>query len=121
MAAAELTLRPGGAMIAHSSRFGTSSHGHGVAFHRPPAARLHRARLFPCLYLGPARHPAGGGASRHVGAERDHIRGDLFGDRAITEGSALIDLDAPQRAEDAALVPIDMRIHAPASSRPSRR
>ena len=40
------------------------------------------------------------------------IRGDLFGDRAIVEGSALIDLDAPQRAEDAALVPIDMRIHA---------
>ncbi|SDS73150.1 quinoprotein dehydrogenase-associated SoxYZ-like carrier [Bradyrhizobium canariense] len=38
------------------------------------------------------------------------IKGDLFKNRPILDGSGLVILDAPRRAEDAALVPIGMRV-----------
>ncbi len=45
------------------------------------------------------------------------IKGDIFKDRPILDGSGLVILDAPRRAEDAALVPIGMRVNfAPTTS-----
>ena len=39
------------------------------------------------------------------------IKGDIFKDRPILDGSGLVVLDAPRRAEDSALVPIGMRVN----------
>ena len=39
------------------------------------------------------------------------IRGDIFKDRPILDGSGLVVLDAPRRAEDSAIVPIGMRVN----------
>ena len=39
------------------------------------------------------------------------IKGDIFKDRAILDGAGLVVLDAPRRAEDAAVVPIGMRVN----------
>jgi sulfur-oxidizing protein SoxY len=38
------------------------------------------------------------------------IRGDIFKDRPILDGSGLVVLEAPRRAEDAAVVPIGMHV-----------
>src|SRR5215213_4041543 len=40
----------------------------------------------------------------------DAIRPQIFGERAIEDGSSVIELVAPKRAEDAALVPIDLLV-----------
>ena len=40
----------------------------------------------------------------------DAIRPQIFGERAIEDGSSVVELVAPKRAEDAALVPIDLLI-----------
>src|ERR1700735_1882506 len=39
------------------------------------------------------------------------IRGDIFKHRPILDGAGLVVLDAPRRAEDAAVVPIGMRVN----------
>ena len=39
------------------------------------------------------------------------IKGDIFKGRPILDGSGLVILDAPRRAEDAAVVPIGMRVN----------
>jgi sulfur-oxidizing protein SoxY len=39
------------------------------------------------------------------------IKGDIFKDRPILDGAGLLILDAPKRAEDAAVVPIGMRVN----------
>jgi sulfur-oxidizing protein SoxY len=39
------------------------------------------------------------------------IKGDIFKDRPILDGTGLVVLDAPRRAEDAAIVPIGMRVN----------
>src|SRR3984893_18260469 len=41
----------------------------------------------------------------------NNIKGDIFRDRPILDGSGLVILDAPRRAEDAAVVPIGMRVN----------
>jgi sulfur-oxidizing protein SoxY len=41
----------------------------------------------------------------------NNIRGDIFRDRPILDGSGLVVLDAPRRAENAAVVPIGMRVN----------
>ncbi|RJF80572.1 quinoprotein dehydrogenase-associated SoxYZ-like carrier [Oleomonas cavernae] len=41
------------------------------------------------------------------------IKPDIFGERAIAADAGVISLDAPDRAEDAALVPIDIHIAIP--------
>src|SRR5689334_546626 len=52
-----------------------------------------------------------------IGAEGEaswgSIRPDLFGDRPIAEDGAFVSLDAPTRAEDAALVPVDIHLSVP--------
>jgi sulfur-oxidizing protein SoxY len=40
----------------------------------------------------------------------DWLRGQLFGERPILDGSGMISLDAPYRAEDAAIVPIGLSV-----------
>jgi sulfur-oxidizing protein SoxY len=42
------------------------------------------------------------------------FRGDVFGERPIRENSSLIQLTAPPRAEDAALVPVELKAAVPA-------
>jgi sulfur-oxidizing protein SoxY len=39
------------------------------------------------------------------------IKGDIFKNRPILDGSGLVILDAPRRAEDSAIVPIGMRVN----------
>jgi sulfur-oxidizing protein SoxY len=41
------------------------------------------------------------------------LRGEMFGTRAVAEDGAFVALDAPSRAEDAALVPVDIHVSAP--------
>jgi sulfur-oxidizing protein SoxY len=41
------------------------------------------------------------------------IKGDIFKNRPVLDGSGLVVLDAPRRAEDAAIVPIGMRVNLP--------
>ncbi len=41
------------------------------------------------------------------------IKGDIFKDRPILDGAGLVVLDAPRRAEDAAIVPIGMGVNLP--------
>jgi sulfur-oxidizing protein SoxY len=41
----------------------------------------------------------------------NNIKGDIFRDRQILDGSGLVTLDAPRRAEDSAVVPIGMRVN----------
>ena len=41
----------------------------------------------------------------------NNIKGDIFKDRPILDGAGLVILDAPRRAENAALVPIGMRVN----------
>jgi sulfur-oxidizing protein SoxY len=58
-------------------------------------------------------------AARAQGATQDQpseetwnsIKGDIFKDRPILDGTGLVVLDAPRRAEDAAIVPIGMRVN----------
>jgi len=47
------------------------------------------------------------------------IKGDIFKGRPILDGSGLVTLEAPRRAEDAAIVPIGMRVNLPADDKRS--
>ena len=49
------------------------------------------------------------------------IRGDIFKDRPILDGTGLVVLDAPRRAEDAAVVPIGMRVNLAADDKRTLR
>lgn len=49
------------------------------------------------------------------------IRANIVGDKPIGDGSGLLTLDAPARAEDAALVPVTLRLAAPATGAPIAR
>jgi sulfur-oxidizing protein SoxY len=56
---------------------------------------------------------AGGWAGAHAAAEEDTwpaLAQDLFGDRTVVEDTSAVTLEAPYRAEDAALVPLTVRI-----------
>jgi sulfur-oxidizing protein SoxY len=70
--------------------------------------------LIAALHL--AVTPAAFAQSASAGADQpseetwNSIKGDIFKGRAILDGSGLVVLDAPRRAEDAALVPIGMRV-----------
>jgi sulfur-oxidizing protein SoxY len=67
--------------------------------------------------LGFAGPPAARAQSAAAGSEQpseetwNSIKGDIFKDRAIGDGAGLVILDAPRRAEDAAVVPIGMRVN----------
>jgi sulfur-oxidizing protein SoxY len=54
---------------------------------------------------------ASSGVEQPSEATWNNIKGDIFRDRAILDGTGLVMLDAPRRAENAALVPIGMRVN----------
>ena len=70
-----------------------------------------------CL-AGPLNLAGSSQASAQTAATQDQpseetwnsIKGDIFKDRPILDGTGLVVLDAPRRAEDAAVVPIGMRV-----------
>jgi sulfur-oxidizing protein SoxY len=47
----------------------------------------------------------------------NNLKGDIFKDRAILDGSGFVILEAPKRAQDAAIVPIGMRVNLPADDK----
>ena len=53
---------------------------------------------------------AGAGQDQPSEETWNSIKGDIFKDRPILDGSGLVVLDAPKRAEDSAIVPIGMRV-----------
>ena len=73
--------------------------------------------LVAALYL--ASPPAARAQAASAGQEQpseetwNSIKGDIFKDRPILDGSGLVILDAPRRAEDSAIVPIGMRVNLP--------
>jgi len=72
-----------------------------------------------CL-ASPSAALAQAGANTPANADRpseatwDNIKGDIFKDRPILDGSGFVVLDAPKRAQDAAIVPIGMHVNLPA-------
>jgi sulfur-oxidizing protein SoxY len=58
-------------------------------------------------------HAQAAGAGQDQPSEEtwNSIKGDIFKDRPILDGSGLVVLDAPKRAEDSAIVPIGMRVN----------
>jgi sulfur-oxidizing protein SoxY len=74
--------------------------------------------LIAVCFAGP---PAARAQSAAAGSEQpseetwNSIKGDIFKDRPIRDGAGLVILDAPRRAEDAAVVPIGMRVNLAAN------
>jgi sulfur-oxidizing protein SoxY len=62
---------------------------------------------------GSSRANAQAAASQDQPSEEtwNSIKGDIFKDRPILDGTGLVVLDAPRRAEDAAVVPVGMRVN----------
>jgi sulfur-oxidizing protein SoxY len=54
---------------------------------------------------------ASAGAAQPSEETWNSIKGDIFRDRPVLDGSGLVILDAPRRAEDAAVVPIGMGVN----------
>jgi sulfur-oxidizing protein SoxY len=65
--------------------------------------------LLVVLQGGAAGWAAAAGAGAADGERWAALRGALFGDRPILDGAGVISLGAPARAQDAALVPIEIR------------
>jgi sulfur-oxidizing protein SoxY len=66
-----------------------------------------------CLASPPAARAQAAPAGQEQPSEEtwNSIKGDIFKDRPILDGSGLVILDAPRRAEDSAIVPIGMRVN----------
>jgi sulfur-oxidizing protein SoxY len=66
-----------------------------------------------CLAGPPAARAQSAAAASEQPSEEawNSIKGDIFKDRPILDGAGLVILDAPRRAEDAAVVPIGMRVN----------
>src|SRR5450631_3227512 len=66
-----------------------------------------------CLAGPPAARAQSAAATSDQPSEEawNSIKGDIFKDRPILDGAGLVTLDAPRRAEDAAVVPIGMRVN----------
>jgi sulfur-oxidizing protein SoxY len=69
-----------------------------------------------CLAAASAAQAQTASASADQPSEEswNNIKGAIFKDRPILDGSGLVVLDAPKRAQDAAIVPIGMRVNLPA-------
>jgi len=65
-----------------------------------------------CLAAPPAARAQAVSARQDQPSEEtwNSIKGDIFKDRPVLDGSGLVILDAPRRAEDAAVVPIGMGV-----------
>ena len=66
-----------------------------------------------CLAGPPAARAQSAAAGSEQPSEEtwNSINGDMFKERPILDGASLVTLDAPRRAEDAAVVPIGMRVN----------
>ena len=64
-----------------------------------------------CGAVGGAAQSAAAGQDQPSEETWNSIKGDIFKDRPILDGAGLVILDAPRRAEDAAVVPIGMRVN----------
>jgi sulfur-oxidizing protein SoxY len=89
------------------------------------AALLGLAATAPAVLAGNATESAGD-ASAQERAQQDAawdgaLRMQYFGDRPIAESDDVVVLDAPERAENAAIVPIAIRSHAPADGQQAVR
>ena len=73
-------------------------------------AMLCLAAPLTCVPL-PAYAQSAAGQDQPSEETWNSIKGDIFKDRPILDGSGLVVLDAPRRAEDAAIVPIGMRVN----------
>lgn len=84
-------------------------------FSRVIAPTLMAALCFGGLpnLVGLSRVNAQAAASQDQPSEEtwNSIKGDIFKGRPILDGSGLVTLDAPRRAEDAAVVPVGMRVN----------
>jgi sulfur-oxidizing protein SoxY len=65
-----------------------------------------------CLAGPRTAHAQAASSSAELPSEAtwNNIKGDIFRDRPILDGAGIVVLDAPRRAEDAAVVPIGMRV-----------
>ena len=84
-----------------------------------------RLGVWLALFWAIAAPPLPAWASDRATAEQPSqswafLKEELFGDRPIHDGSALISLDAPYRAQDAAIVPIGLSVDAGPERRVSR-
>ncbi|MFA7414412.1 MAG: quinoprotein dehydrogenase-associated SoxYZ-like carrier [Rhizobium sp.] len=55
-------------------------------------------------------------AERPVSTVWDSLKGDVFGDRTIDQTDDLVTIEAPKRAEDAAIVPVDLHFNPSAET-----
>jgi sulfur-oxidizing protein SoxY len=78
-----------------------------------PALMVTLCLAGPLNLAGPSPSNAQTAASQDQPSEEtwNNIKGDIFKDRPILDGSGLVVLDAPRRAEDAAVVPIGMSVN----------
>jgi sulfur-oxidizing protein SoxY len=78
-------------------------------------SRVIAPALIAAVYLAaPAvarAQAASAGAAQPSEETWNSIKGDIFRDRPVLDGSGLVILDAPRRAEDAAVVPIGMGVN----------
>jgi sulfur-oxidizing protein SoxY len=78
-------------------------------------SRMIAPALIAAVYLAaPAAaraQAASSGAAQPSEETWNSIKGDIFRDRPVLDGSGLVILDAPRRAEDAAVVPIGMGVN----------
>ncbi|WP_442578826.1 quinoprotein dehydrogenase-associated SoxYZ-like carrier [Mesorhizobium sp. ASY16-5R] len=69
--------------------------------------------LFVAIVLAVAGYSGGARAQQTMASSEkiwSSLKGDVFGDRAILADTGLIRIEAPKRAQDAALVPVDIYI-----------
>jgi sulfur-oxidizing protein SoxY len=66
-----------------------------------------------CCFAAPPAAFAQSAATQDQPSEEtwNSIKGDIVKDRPVLDGSGLVILDAPRRAEDSAIVPIGMRVN----------
>jgi sulfur-oxidizing protein SoxY len=78
-------------------------------------SRVIASILVAALYLAspPAARAQAAGQEQPSEETWNSIKGDIFNNRPIADGSGLVILDAPRRAEDSAIVPIGMRVSLP--------
>ena len=78
-------------------------------------SRVIVSALMAAVYLATpvVAHAQAAGAGQDQPSEEtwNSIKGDIFKNRPILDGSGLVVLDAPRRAEDSAIVPIGMRVN----------
>ncbi len=83
-----------------------------VALRKPGGTIMRVTRmLLSAVLLLVAALPAAAEVDEATRAQRwSELRAQIFGERAIADGSGLIAIEAPDRAEDAAIVPIKLRL-----------